>query len=72
MKMITSNNKYVLTFFIFIACYLGLLLAGYSQVGDPGGDDDVPITGIEWLLLGGGLFGARKVFLNFRKRKNQA
>ena len=35
----------------------------------PGGepcDPDVPITGIEWLLVAGGLFGARKIYRKIR------
>lgn len=35
--------------------------------GDPGGDPDVPITGIEWLLAAGAALGVKR-FLN-RKGK---
>jgi hypothetical protein len=36
-----------------------------------GGDPDVPIAGIEWLLLSGIILGGRKAYLNFRNRKSQ-
>ena len=59
-----------------------LIVAGYSypllaQVGPGGGgnpcpggepcDPEVPIAGIEWLLLAGGLFGFRGIYKKFRK-----
>lgn len=34
----------------------------YSQPPNPGPDPDIPITGVEWLLLGGGLWGAKKIY----------
>lgn len=69
MKRIAVRKK-------MLACLLVLGLAfcaslsALAQVGpgDPGGDDDVPITGIEWLLLGGGALGARKIYLKYRNR----
>lgn len=38
----------------------------FAQPGDPPGpgDNPVPITGIEWLLLGGGALGGYKFFKN--------
>jgi hypothetical protein len=62
-------------FMIFI---LVLLLCSnwqvtFAQPGDPGGDPDarVPISGIEWLLIGGGIFGARKIFQKYRTDHKQ-
>jgi hypothetical protein len=55
------STRTVLFFFIFLTCYLGPLLTGLCQVGDPPVEDDVPITGIEWLLLAGGALGIRKM-----------
>jgi hypothetical protein len=69
MKKILSHRT-LLAFFIFLISYFGFQSTGFSQIGDPGGDDDVPITGIEWLLLGGSVFGARKAYLSLRKRKS--
>lgn len=36
-------------------------LVALGQPGDPGGDPDVPITGIEILLAGGALLGLKKL-----------
>ena len=51
---------------IFIFLSTATLLLG--QPGDPGGDPDVPITGIEILLALGGLLGAKKIY-DARKKK---
>ena len=32
----------------------------FAQPGDPGGDPDVPLGGIEILIAAGALFGAKK------------
>jgi hypothetical protein len=43
-------------------------------MSQPGGDDppigdpDVPISGIEWLLLTGGIFGVRKILKKFNQK----
>ncbi len=39
----------------------------WAQPGDPAGDPDVPITGIEWLLAAGAALGIKR-FLNSRKK----
>lgn len=53
-------------------CFVVLFFFAFSlaaaQPGDPGGNPTVPITGIEWLLLGGSLFGVKKLVQNFKKR----
>ena len=41
----------------------------YAQPGDPSGDPDVPITGIELLLVAGGALGIKKL-INTRKNKS--
>lgn len=51
---------------ILILCPLFML----AQPGDPGGDPDVPITGIELLLAIGGFLGLRKLFINAKKENN--
>lgn len=40
-----------------------------AQPGDPGGDPDVPITGIEILIGAGGALGVKKM-LDKKKRKD--
>lgn len=50
--------------------FLFLLFAnvsGWAQPGDPGGDPDVPITGIEILLSMGAYLGVKKL-LSGRKK----
>lgn len=42
-----------------------------AQPGDPGGDPDVPITGIEILIGAGGALGVKKM-LDKKKRKSSA
>lgn len=65
MKMKKFRWILVLVFaFLFIA---GLDQAAFAQPGNPD-DPEVPITGIEWLLVGGSLFGARKIYQKFRNR----
>ncbi len=54
--------------FIVVLFFLpGFLLA---QPGDPGGDPDVPITGIEILLALGGLLGVKRLLGFDKKSKN--
>jgi len=54
---------------LFIIFLVMLPVLGMSQPGDPGGDPDVPITGIELLLGGGALLGLRQA-LKSRKEKS--
>jgi hypothetical protein len=63
-------TKFILTALLFfIPCLLGAVSA-YAQPGDPGGDPDVPISGIEILIGLGGLYGASKVYLKNKRGKN--
>lgn len=34
---------------------------GLAQPGDPGGDPDVPLSGIEFLIGGGAILGLRRL-----------
>jgi hypothetical protein len=54
----------VLTIILLVA---SLQLSG--QPGNPSGDPDVPIGGIEILLAAGGLLGLRKIFIIRRNQK---
>jgi len=40
----------------------------HAQPGDPGGDPDVPLGGIEWLLAAGAALGAKKWLDRNKKR----
>ncbi|WKZ61629.1 MAG: hypothetical protein QY309_09055 [Cyclobacteriaceae bacterium] len=52
-----------------ICLFLLLSVMVWAQPGDPGGDPDVPLTGIEWLLLAGGALGIKR-FLSRKKEGN--
>ncbi len=54
---------------VLILILVILPLMAISQPGNPGGDPDVPITGIELLLGGGALLGLRQMF---KSRKNKS
>jgi hypothetical protein len=71
-------KKFFANFFFLLCIVIALLILGgtispaFSQVGPGGGgnpcpggepcDPEVPIAGIEWLLVIGGLFGFRRIF----------
>jgi hypothetical protein len=40
----------------------------FGQPGDPGGDPDVPITGLEYLIGGGALFGIRTLLKRMKQK----
>lgn len=52
-----------------ICLFLLLSVMVWAQPGDPGGDPDVPLTGIEWLMLAGGALGIKR-FLSRKKEGN--
>jgi hypothetical protein len=56
-----------------LAIIIGAATSTFAQPGDPGGggDPDVPISGIEILLGLGGLYGARKVYQQNKKKKTE-
>lgn len=56
---------------LLILIFALLPLLGVCQPGDPGGDPDVPITGIEFLLGGGAILGVRKIITQIRSRKDR-
>lgn len=61
-------RKGIVLFYVVLLCVVSSVPC-FSQVGDPGGgtDPDVPISGIEWLLVGGGILGMRKIFRRLKK-----
>ena len=54
---------------LLVLLFILLPLLGVCQPGDPGGDPDVPITGIEFLLGGGLILGLRKIIGQIKSRK---
>ena len=58
---------------ILLIAFLALSTLGFAQPGDPINDPDtaVPLTGIEYLLLGGGILGGYKAFKNRKSRQNK-
>ncbi|MGK7390742.1 MAG: hypothetical protein ACNS60_10330 [Candidatus Cyclobacteriaceae bacterium M2_1C_046] len=60
-------RKFLVIFLLLLPIYV--IGQPDSGPGDPGGDPDdpIPITGIEWLIAAGGLFGAKKIYDNRRK-----
>jgi len=55
-----------LKFFFMLLLFSGISQITFAQPGDP--PPPVPISGIEWLLVAGGILGAKKVFQKFKKR----
>lgn len=67
MKRLVSFN-YLAGILCSLILSLGLVTEAFSQPGDPPGDGDVPITGIVWLVIAGGIFGARAVLNRLRNK----
>jgi hypothetical protein len=44
-------------------------LVTFPSFGQPRPPDPIPVTGIEWLLIGGGLWGAKKIYDGKKKQK---
>lgn len=68
MKIIEGKKKRAI--FCFFLLWAGLTITVFGQIpGDPGTnpDKEVPISGIEWLLVSGGILGARKLYKQIRR-----
>lgn len=66
----TTIKRSVRRVTLVCAMIFALAIGAVAQPGSPqrGVDpDEAPISGIEWLLLGGGLLGARKAIQRFKK-----
>jgi len=60
------NMKSAIATLLFVL----LSLCTFAQPGDPGEDPDIPIdAGIGFLIAGGAIFGAKKVY-DFSKKNN--
>jgi hypothetical protein len=67
MRILSLNFKgYLLVFVVFLSSLSEL----HAQPGDPGGDPDVPISGIEILIGAGGVLGVKRILKN-RNKKNK-
>ena len=53
---------------LFILLALLMPVFCLAQPGDPGGNPDVPITGIEYLIGGGALLGARALLKRMKQK----
>lgn len=63
-------SRTTLTISLFLLIFIGIIISPiemHAQPGDPGGDPDVPITGIEYLIGAGALFG---LFRKYFQKKN--
>ncbi len=47
-------------FILVVLLCFSVVMGALAQPGDPGGDPDVPLGGIELLIAAGALFGAKK------------
>ncbi|HMJ67983.1 MAG TPA: hypothetical protein VK508_03775 [Cyclobacteriaceae bacterium] len=59
--------------FLLLICTIVLSLwqtVVFGQPGDPPNPDDVPITGLEYLLGGGVLYGIRSLLKGRKKNQN--
>jgi len=56
--------KFLALLVVLIIFFIPIL---HAQPGDPGGDPDVPLGGIELLIAAGALFGAKKWFDKSKK-----
>lgn len=59
---------FTVTSIIFVGSLQQPAYAQPDPCPNPPCDGDVPISGIEWLLLAGGLFGAKKIQEAYKKR----
>jgi hypothetical protein len=65
--MKNTEGKKKRAIFCFFLLWAGFAMTAFGQPGDPGTNPDVPISGIEWLLIGGGILGAGRFLKRIRK-----
>jgi hypothetical protein len=66
MRRVLNSGKKI---FLCLALCVLVLTVVNAQPGNPAGDPDVPISGIEILLAAGGVAGLRKWYVS-RKKSN--
>lgn len=66
--MIIRQVKRVILLNAFLA--IGIIANAQPPAGGGpgGGEEPLPISGIEWLLLAGGVLGVRRFYLKARKK----
>ena len=61
---------------VLLSSIVMLLLASFNVNAQPGGQPQnpppVPITGIEYLLIGGGAYGVSRLLKNRNKKKTES
>jgi hypothetical protein len=62
--MLKQRVTLITSFIILLLCTSVPL---FAQPGDPGGDPDVPISGIEILIAVGGIIGVKKMLRNKKR-----
>ena len=67
--MAVKKNIYLLLFTVVLLTQTGVL---FAQPGDPGGNPDtpIPITGVEYLIGGGVLYGVRSLLKARKKQRD--
>ena len=56
---------------VFLLFFVLCNFVSLAQPGDPGGGKNpftTPISGIEWLLLAGGILGVRRIYQKLKDR----
>lgn len=67
-ELLKNSMRFFLIAFISFSAILAT-----AQPQDPQQDPDaVPITGLEYLLIGGGAYGVSRLLKNRRKKNNQS
>lgn len=68
MKNINANRPILIATLVFA---VDVAFAQPGGGGPGGGAPPLPISGLEWLLLAGGIFGAKKIYENYRNKRNE-
>jgi hypothetical protein len=72
MKKLLRNLLFLTLLVATSVIFIGSIQPVYAQPDPcptPPCDNEVPVSGIEWLILFGGLFGAKKIYSNFKKHR---
>jgi hypothetical protein len=77
MKRFLEHSMFFFCITIAVLIVVGISYPAFSQIPPGGGgnpcpggepcDPEVPIAGIEWLIIAGGMLGFRKIYRKFQK-----